>query len=85
MATTNPNSDVFAAMGALTPTQAFEGWTQIMGVGSAQRAAPAGPSGLAALDPTAAMIGGLELWRAAVNTQFNVAVSMLRVMSGSRR
>lgn len=85
----DPNSiDPVAAMGAMmNPTRALEGWAQLMGQAAPQNGGGGAQVGLggAPLDPTAAMIGGLEMWQAAVNTQFNVAISMLQVMGGSRR
>lgn len=60
---TDPQTDVFAAMAAMSPTQAFEGWTQMMGLGSTPSAGPTS-LGAGALDPSAAVIGGLEMWRA---------------------
>ncbi len=86
----DPNrTDPVAAMGAMmNPTRALEGWAQLMGQAAPQNGGGGGARvglGGAPLDPTAAMIGGLEMWQAAVNTQFNVVISMLRVMGGSRR
>ncbi len=81
---TNDSTDPFAAMGAMSPTRALDEWTQMIGLGSPQNGAGSGLGGLP-IDPVAAGTAALEMWRAAVNTQFNVAISMLEVMGGSRR